>query len=147
MNVTWINVTRALICQSCIEAFADQSAGVMVQKEACVIHEYFINGQSLWMNQHILIKSLTCSMWRTTICKKTQLVRALPCVRLVNEANVTENCWSIPIRIKQQTYKWIRQPSIFHRSNYITSSSEIRTYCSKLSLLNISTVPSRTLST
>lgn len=70
MNLTWINVTRALICQSCIETCADRRAGVMVQKEACVIREYSINGQSLGTNQRILIKSLTCSMWRTNICKK-----------------------------------------------------------------------------
>lgn len=79
MNLTWINVTRALICQSCIEPCADRSAGVMVQKEACMIHEYFIIGQSLWTNQCILIKSLTCSMRRTNICRKTTFASFAVC--------------------------------------------------------------------
>lgn len=43
---------------------ADLSAGVMVRKDACVIHENFVNGQSQHVNQQVLISTVADTCFR-----------------------------------------------------------------------------------
>lgn len=51
-------MTVALIHQSCIETQADLSAGVVLQKDACVIPENLVYGRSQQTTQQVLINVL-----------------------------------------------------------------------------------------
>lgn len=50
--------TLALINQSCVEPCAGLRTGVMVRKDAHVIHENSVNGQSQCMTQQVLINAV-----------------------------------------------------------------------------------------
>lgn len=52
-----ISSQSSLISQSFLEKCSDLNADVMVQKDACVIHESFLYGQSQRTTQRVLINA------------------------------------------------------------------------------------------